>query len=112
MTNLISKARLRILLLACALLLSLSAAAFTAPPAGMCTTNEQCAKNEFCAKLFGSCGESGKCEERPQDCTEHGHSFVKPVCGCDDHTYGNFCLAAAAGANVKHEGKCATSPAP
>jgi hypothetical protein len=103
----------KIPLLACALLLLLSISAFTVspaaetPPAGACTTNEQCAKNEFCSKLFGSCGESGKCEERPQDCTEHGHSIVKPVCGCDDHTYDNFCLAAAAGINVKHEGKCA-----
>ncbi|MBW8879617.1 MAG: hypothetical protein JF614_32185 [Acidobacteria bacterium] len=73
---------------------------------GTCMTNQQCAKDEFCAKLYGSCGESGKCEARPQDCTEHGKLLVKPVCGCDDKTYDNFCLAASAGVNVKQEGKC------
>jgi hypothetical protein len=105
------------LLLACSLLvLSLSVAGGAeapASPVGTCTTNQQCAEGEFCAKLFGSCGESGKCEARPKDCSEHGHSIVKPVCGCDDKTYDNFCLAAAAGSNVKHEGKCASpTPAP
>jgi hypothetical protein len=83
-----------------------------ASPPGTCMTNEQCVKGEFCSKLFGSCAESGKCEERPADCTEHGHSIVKPVCGCDDKSYDNFCLAAAAGVNVKHEGKCAAGPTP
>ena len=92
---------------------ALSRAAETpAPSAGTCMTNEQCAKGEFCSKLFGSCAESGKCEERPTDCSEHGHSIVKPVCGCDDKSYDNFCLAAAAGVNVKHEGKCSTGPTP
>ena len=35
------------------------------PPAGTCATNEQCSEKEFCARLYDSCGESGKCEERP-----------------------------------------------
>ncbi|HEX3532262.1 MAG TPA: Kazal domain-containing protein [Thermoanaerobaculia bacterium] len=83
------------------------AAAEPAGQGGTCTTNQQCAKDEFCAKLYGSCGETGKCEARPQDCTEHGKLLVKPVCGCDDKTYDNFCLAAIAGVNVKQEGKCA-----
>jgi hypothetical protein len=77
-----------------------------ASSAGTCTTNEQCGKDEFCSKLFDSCGESGKCEPKPQDCTEHGHMIVKPVCGCDGKSYDNFCLAAMAGASVRHEGKC------
>jgi hypothetical protein len=88
------------------------AAEAPAPPAGTCMTNEQCGKGEFCSKLFGSCAERGKCEERPADCTEHGHSFVKPVCGCDGKSYDNFCLAAAAGASVKHEGTCAPGATP
>ena len=77
-----------------------------APPAGTCRTNEQCGEKEFCAKLYDGCGESGRCEERPADCTERGKLLVRPVCGCDDKTYDNACLAAAAGASVKREGKC------
>lgn len=73
---------------------------------GACSTSEQCAQGEFCAKLFGSCGESGRCEPQPKDCVEHGHVIDKPVCGCDGKTYGNYCLAAVAGVNVKSEGAC------
>jgi hypothetical protein len=104
-------------LLTGSLLLLFSAAAFAAEPpaapsppaapAGTCSTSQQCAKDEFCSKLFGRCEESGKCETRPTDCTERGKLLVRPVCGCDDRTYDNACLAAIAGASVKHEGKCA-----
>jgi hypothetical protein len=83
--------------------------ASAAPSAGACSTNEQCGEGEFCAKFFGSCGESGKCEPRPEGCVEHGHVIDKPVCGCDGKTYGNYCLAAVAGVNVKSEGAC-TAP--
>jgi len=77
-----------------------------AQPAGTCTTNEQCGEKEFCAKLYDSCGQTGKCEERPADCIEHGQIHIQPVCGCDDKSYDNACLAAAAGTSVKREGKC------
>jgi hypothetical protein len=83
------------------------AAEAPAAPSGTCKTNGQCGKDEFCAKFFGSCEDSGKCEAKPQDCTERGKLLVKPVCGCDGKSYDNFCLAAAAGVNVKLEGKCA-----
>ena len=75
-------------------------------PAGTCASNAQCGKDEFCAKLFGRCTESGKCEAKPEDCSERGKILVKPVCGCDDRTYDNACLAAAAGASVQRAGKC------
>ncbi|MES1241012.1 MAG: Kazal domain-containing protein [Acidobacteriota bacterium] len=81
----------------------------SARPAGACSTNEQCGEGEFCAKLFGSCDESGLCEPRPESCVEHGHVIDKPVCGCDGKTYGNYCLAAASGVNVRSEGPC-TAP--
>lgn len=81
-------------------------AAAPAQQTGTCRTNEQCPQAEFCAKLYDSCGDRGKCEERPTDCTERGHVLVRPVCGCDDKTYDNACLAAAAGVSVKREGKC------
>jgi hypothetical protein len=102
------------LTLGCGLLFLLLTGACQSAPgaaplaAGACMTNEQCGQGEFCSKLFNSCGESGKCETRPLDCVEHGHVIDKPVCGCDDKTYGNFCLAAVAGINVKSEGKCAS----
>jgi hypothetical protein len=102
------------ILLTGSLLLSPWAAAFAAEtpaaPAGTCSTTSQCAKDEFCAKLFGRCQESGKCEARPTDCTERGKLLVRPVCGCDDRTYDNACLAAIAGASVQHEGKCTSGP--
>jgi hypothetical protein len=87
------------------------AAEAPAPPAGTCSSNEQCAKDEYCATWFGHCGESGKCSARPTDCVEHGHAILKPVCGCDDKSYDNACLAALAGVNVKSEGACAPPPA-
>jgi hypothetical protein len=92
------------------LLLAVPLAAAADPAAGTCTTNEQCTKDEFCSRLFGSCTAAGKCEARPEDCTERGKLLVKPVCGCDDRTYDNYCLAAKAGVSVKSEGKCAPAP--
>ncbi|HEV7670402.1 MAG TPA: hypothetical protein VGS22_17935 [Thermoanaerobaculia bacterium] len=77
----------------------------TAAPA--CSGNDQCGAEEFCARWVGECGKPGLCEARPKDCAEHGHSYVKPMCGCDGKTYDNACLAAAAGASVDHEGPCA-----
>jgi hypothetical protein len=106
------------LILGCSLLLLVVAGACrsatgeqpraSAMPTGACTTNEQCGEGELCAKFFASCGESGKCEPRPESCVEHGHIIDKPVCGCDGKTYGNYCLAAAAGVNVRSEGACAS----
>jgi len=77
-----------------------------------CTANEQCGQDEFCARLIGECDKPGKCETKPQDCVEHGHPIVKPVCGCDGKNYDNVCLAAAAGVSVDHEGQCVPPPAP
>ncbi len=81
-------------------------AAATSTP-GTCKANDQCGKDEFCAKLFGRCGDSGKCEAKPADCIEHGGKvLIRPVCGCDGKDYDSVCVAAIAGASVDHEGSC------
>ncbi|MEP7009384.1 MAG: hypothetical protein ABJC13_03600 [Acidobacteriota bacterium] len=77
-----------------------------------CAANDQCGADEFCARLYGECAKPGACETRPKDCAEHGHSYVKPMCGCDGKTYDNACLAGAAGTSVDHDGPCAGQPAP
>ncbi len=67
----------------------------------------QCGAGEYCAySLDATCGAAdqlGTCERMPQACTEQ----YQPVCGCDGVTYGNACMAAAAGAAVSAEGECA-----
>jgi Kazal-type serine protease inhibitor domain len=46
---------------------------------------------------------AGSCRPTPEACV---HIYL-PVCGCDGQTYGNDCVAAAAGAAVAYEGPCA-----
>lgn len=92
---------------------ALTPAALSATPSvrsATCTANEQCGKDDFCAKLFGACDKGGRCEPRPQDRSERGHMIVKPVCGCDGKSYDDYCLAGAAGVNVKSEGRCPQAP--
>ncbi len=71
-------------------------------PGPACKDNGQCSRNQYCQKRAGKCGGQGQCVVRPQVCP----LFFDPVCGCDGVTYGNFCFAAMAGANVKHAGAC------
>lgn len=71
-----------------------------------------CAENLYCSyPQSAQCGagdQSGTCQTRPQACTRD----YRPVCGCDDHTYGNACTAASAGVSVIHDGACAPSTTP
>jgi hypothetical protein len=68
----------------------------------MCKTNAQCPKGDYCAKETGKCDDEGVCAQRPQICP----LIVAPVCGCNNKTYNNGCLAHRAGVNIKHDGKC------
>lgn len=67
-----------------------------------CRTNADCGGNEYCGKPEGQCDSEGRCQDRPEVCTQ----IFDPVCGCDGETYSNACEAAAAGVNVASQGEC------
>lgn len=68
-----------------------------------------CDENEYCRFDGGHCGaadQTGTCQPIPEACAE----IFDPVCGCDDMTYGNECLAAMEGVSVQREGECQAGP--
>ncbi|MBI1867065.1 MAG: Kazal domain-containing protein [Methylocystis sp.] len=65
----------------------------------------QCDGKLWCDPDPGQCGGAdiaGKCVNVPEVCTE----IYKPVCGCDNKTYGNDCERQRAKVAKKSEGKC------
>lgn len=76
-------------------------AGFDAGP-GACRSNADCQSGEYCGGV--GCGTAGACATRPTACT----AVYRPVCGCNNTTYGNDCAAAAAGVRVASTGACAT----
>jgi len=66
-----------------------------------CESNDDCIATDYCASDAG-CDGPGECETRPVVCP----LVFDPVCGCDDITYDNSCLAAQSGARVAADGAC------
>ncbi len=65
-----------------------------------------CAPGELCAAPTGQCKGEGKCTKKPDMCV----APEAPVCGCDNKTYANACLALAANQNIASNGACPTNP--
>jgi len=69
-------------------------------------TGLRCPDKQYCDYApdaqCGAADQLGTCKSRPEVCDK----ILKPVCGCDDNTYGNACEAAAAGVSVVKDGAC------
>jgi hypothetical protein len=73
---------------------------------------DTCAKSEFChfpdAAICGAADGTGVCETPPTVCTKE----YSAVCGCDQVTYSNPCMANAAGTSISKKGACSDSGTP
>lgn len=67
-----------------------------------------CETGEFCRRTIGDlCGAAdapGICSPIPEMCTMD----YNPVCGCDDKTYSNECVANSKGVSASYAGECKT----
>ncbi|MFO0744605.1 MAG: Kazal-type serine protease inhibitor domain-containing protein [Myxococcota bacterium] len=64
-----------------------------------------CDDGQFCDHPAGECDVAdgqGTCVEQSDVCP----LFYRPVCGCDDKTYGNDCERISAGVQKDHDGAC------
>jgi hypothetical protein len=66
-----------------------------------------CPDKQYCSFApeahCGAADMSGTCAKVPDVCAQ----LVDQVCGCDDKTYGNACMAAQAGVSIIAKGPCA-----
>ena len=65
----------------------------------------QCDAGLFYQKRAGTCAVidmAGRCVRVPQVCPR----YYRPVCGCDNKTYGNDCERQMAMVSKAHNGKC------
>jgi hypothetical protein len=64
-----------------------------------------CDSGLWCQHPAGQCrifDGQGKCARVPTICTK----IYRPVCGCDNKTYGNDCARQAAKVQLSHKGRC------
>jgi hypothetical protein len=79
------------------------------PPPAKCHTNDDCEAGSYCHFDDGACLLltfailEGECKPMPEACTM---DYV-PVCGCDNKTYSNSCMAHQGGVSVGKQGECA-----
>jgi len=70
-----------------------------------CSSDSDCASTEICQKDVGVCGDftiAGECFEKPMAC----NFIFAPVCGCDNATYVNDCVAYSKGVNLATNSAC------
>jgi len=87
--------------------LLLIAGAQAAPKPQVCggIADPPCAQGTFCQRPVNTCRGAdirGTCVKIPQTCFK----IFRPVCGCDNKTYGNDCERQAARVSKLHNGKC------
>jgi hypothetical protein len=76
-----------------------------APAPKSCSHSAQCVTGFACLFPAGSCGfdgSAGTCTKKNLVCPQN----YAPVCGCNNRTFSNACMAAAAGISVQYAGAC------